>query len=176
MKSNTAVIERLNSRFNDRWSFRVIEHQFRDAEIIVLGELTNGDSTRQQFGKARVETDNGTGETSSLGDDLNRASLDALANCAEMFSGDEAGKSEPETAGSESKEAAPKAPANGNGSKKLTSKQLAAIFGLGKSQGLGQGEVISLTTDRFGREPMELNRSEASEIIKEFTSKTDKEN
>ena len=64
---------------------------------------------------------------------------------------------------------------NGNGDRKLTNRQLAAIFGLGKANGLSQKEVIDLTTNRFGREPLELTVSEASELISEFSQKTGKE-
>ena len=175
MHNNSAILNRLNKEFDGLWSFRIIEHQFRDAEIIVLGELSAGDVTRQQIGKTRIAPDSNTGETSSLGDDLNKASMDALINCANTLDGSEVKQSEAENAGS-SEEAPPtKSASNGNGSKKLTNRQLAAIFGLGKSQGLGQSDVINLTRECFSKEPMELDRSEASQIIGEFTNNNGKE-
>jgi len=176
MQNHSAILNRLNKEFDGLWSFRIIEHQFRDAEIIVLGELSAGDVIRQQFGKTRVATDSNTGETSSLGDDLNKASMDALVNCANtLTTGKARPSSEAKNVGSRKKATPTESDSNGNGSKKLTNRQMAAIFGLGKSKGLGQGEVISLTQERFGKEPMELNRSEASVIIGEFTSNNGKE-
>jgi hypothetical protein len=175
MQNQSAILNRLNKEFDGLWSFRIIEHQFRDSEIIVLGELSAGDVTRQQFGKTKIATDGNTGETSSLGDDLNKAAMDALVNCANTLNSGEAKQPEAENAGSTEKASPTKSPSNGNGSKKLTNRQLAAIFGFGKSQGLGQSDVINLTRERFGKEPMELCRADASQIIGEFTNNNGKE-
>ena len=173
MQDNSAVITRLNEVFGSQWSFRIIEHQFRDSEIIVLGELSTGSVTRQQFGKTRITTDSNTGEASSLGDDLNKAALDALVNCAgTLGAGTVDVKPSQVTDSPAPKEETQPAEtaATGNGSKKLTNRQLAAIYGLGKSRGLGQSDVINLAKERFGKEPMELSRAEASLIIQELTT------
>lgn len=179
MQNSSAVISRLDEKFGSQWSFRVIEHQFRDSEIIVLGELSAGSVTRQQFGKTKIATDSNTGEASSLGDDLNKAALDALVNCAGTLDAEAAAVKPNQIADSPApkKETPPAetAATNVNGSKKLTNRQLAAIYGLGKSSGLGQGEVINLTRERFGKEPMELTRAEASQIIQELTQNNGKE-
>ncbi len=178
MQNNSAVISRLDEKFGNQWSFRVVEHQFRDSEIIVLGELSAGSVTRQQFGKTRITTDSNTGEASSLGDDLNKAALDALVNCAGTLDAEATAANPNQTADSPApKEETPPdaSAATGNGSKKLTNRQLAAIYGLGKSSGLGQGEVIALTKERFGKEPLELSRAEASQIIQELTPNNGKE-
>ena len=178
MHNSSAVISRLNEKYNGEWSFRIIEHQFRDSEIIVLGELSTGSVTRQQFGKTRITTDSNTGEASSLGEDLNKAALDALVNCAGTLEAETTAAKPNQTADNPAtkEENPPDAPAvTGNNSKKLTNRQLAAIYGLGKSSGLGQGEVIALTKERFGKEPMELSRAEASQIIQELTPNNGKE-
>lgn len=179
-KNCSAVIERLNKAFDGLWSFRIIERQFRDSEIIVLGELSAAGVIRQQFGKTRIVTDSNTGEASSLGDDLNRAALDALINCAGTLDAEAADVKPSQSADSPAPQEETQPPAEteaatGNGSKKLTNRQLAAIYSLGKARDLSQSEVIALTKERFGRDPMELSRAEASSIIQELSPDKKKE-
>lgn len=57
----------------------------------------------------------------------------------------------------------------------FTNRQLAAIFGIGKSNGLGQQDVINLSTEHYRKEPMELTITEASEFIGELKSEKGKE-
>jgi len=162
---SNAMIIRLNQVFEGSWSFRIINHEIRDTEAIVLGELTADGIVKQQFGKTKITTNPETGETSSLGDDLKNAGLNALVTCAYEFGiphSDYSDKKE-NSSSSESPQTD-----KSNGSRPLTNRQLAAIFGLGKSRNLGQNEVINLTKDRFGKEPMELTLEEASELISEF--------
>ena len=175
--NGSAVIKHLNQSYEGLWSFKIIEHQFRDSEIIVLGELSAGTVSRQQFGENRITTDSSTGEASSLGDDLNKAALDALINCARTLNPETATVKPTQVESSSSRKETPpvETAAPGDGTKKLTNRQLAAIYGLGKAQGLGQGDIINLAKERFGKSPMELNRSEASQIIQELTSKNEKE-
>ena len=41
-----ASIERFNTVFGGRWSCKIIEHQVRDSEVIVLGELAADGTAR----------------------------------------------------------------------------------------------------------------------------------
>jgi len=170
-----AVIERFNNVCGGNWSFRIIEHQVRDSEVIVLGELSAGSVIRQQFGKAVITFDTDPTAVQGLYEHLVKAADDALVQCAYLFGikhETEQQQQEKPTPQSSSNKSSNN---NGNGDRKLTNRQLAAIFGMGKANGLGQKEVIDLTTNRFGREPLELTVSEASELIGEFSQKIGKE-
>ncbi len=169
-----AVTGRFNNVFGGRWSFRIIEHQVRDSEVIVLGELGADGAIRQQFGKATITFDSDPSGAPSLADHLTKAADDALVQCAYAFGIGYEAEQEHKKPAAQSTSAKPKTN-NGNGDRKLTNRQLAAIFGLGKANGFGQKDVIDLTSDRYGREPMELTVSEASELIGEFSQKNEKE-
>jgi len=80
-----AVIERFNAVYDGNWSFRIIEHQVRDNEVIVLGELSAGTAIRQQFGKAIITFDTDPTNSQGLYEHLVKAADDALVQCAYMF-------------------------------------------------------------------------------------------
>ncbi len=169
---SNAVITRLNEIFTGSWSFRIINHEIHDTETIVLGELTAEGIVKQQFGRTKITINSETSEMMSIGDDLKKAALNALVNCAHEFGipfinhTGEKQKSQSQESNQQD---------NGNGTRPLTNRQLAAIFGLGKSHNLGQNEVINLTKNRFGKEPMGLTLEEASELISEFKNDNGKE-
>ena len=178
-----SINDRFNTVFNGQWSFRVIEHEVRDSEIIVLGELAADGAIRQHFGKAVIDFNSDPTGTPSMADHLIKAADDALVQCAYAF-----GISQnTETQGIEKKQpdkSEPQQPpeeppskdkGNGKGDRPLTNRQLAAIFGLGKANNLTQQEIISMTTDRYGQEPSELTVSQASTIISELSENTGKE-
>jgi len=170
-----AVIERFNAVCGGNWSFRIIEHQVRDSEVIVLGELSAGSSIRQQFGKTIITFDTDPTTVQGLYEHLAKAADDALVQCAYMFGIKHDTEKQQQKIPTTQSPPNTSSNNNGNGDRKLTNRQLAAIFGLGKANGLGQKEVIDLTTNRFDREPLELTVSEASELISEFSQKIEKE-
>ena len=178
--SRTDIIERFNSVFDGQWSFSIIEHQVRDSEIIVLGEISANGATRQQFGKAMIDFTSDPSGTPSLADHLIKAADDALIQCAYAF-GIQQGTEQKPSASSDiieiSDEPTPPPKNNGNGknNRPLTNRQLAAIFGLGKANNLSQQEIIDMTCERFGNEPSELTVSQASSIISELSDNTGKE-
>jgi len=168
-----AVIARLNEVFGGCWNFRIIEHHIQDTEVIVLGELSVNGALRQQFGRTPILFDQENGNSGSMGEHLKKAAADALIQCAH-----ELGIPHPEKNTNfidKSNRNNSKSEDNGNGSRKLTNRQLAAIFGIGKSIGLGQKEVISLTKERYSKEPMELTITEASDLISELKQEQGKE-
>ena len=74
-----SVIARLNEAFEGTWSFRVLDRIVTDEEIAVLGELSAGGETKQQWGgHVRKQTD-------TLGDALKAAASDSLKKCATLF-------------------------------------------------------------------------------------------
>lgn len=173
-----AIINRYNEVFGGCWSFRIMEHHMRENEVIVLGELTAGGATRQQFGRSVITFDSEMLSLPSMAEHLTEAADDALIQCAGAFGikhDAEIKKTvqlQPEKPNLHTPPEEPPANGNGNGSRKLTNRQLAAIFGLGKSQGLNQNDIITLTKARYSREPMELTVAEASELIGEMKSST----
>ena len=174
-----AITDRFNTVFNGQWSFRIIEHEVRDSEVIVLGELAVDGAIRQQFGKTVIDFNSDPTGTPSMIDHLIKASDDALVQCAYAFGI----KQESETPDAEKKQPCKSEPqqktaessSNGKGDRQLTNRQLAAIFGLGKANNLTQQEIINMTTDRYSSEPSELTVSQASSIISELSENTGKE-
>ena len=169
-----AIIARFNEVFGGCWSFRIIEHHIRENEVIVLGELAAREAIRQQFGRAIITLNSDMLTPPSMAEYLAKASDDALIQCAGAFGipkGNTAETQLPSDSSRPSQNESP-VPGNGNGSRKITNRQLAALFGLGKSQGMSQNDVISLTKERYNREPMELTVTEASELIGELKSST----
>lgn len=168
-----AVIDRLNEVFGGCWNFRIIEHHIQDTEVIILGELSVNGALRQQFGKTPITFDQDNGNSGGMGEHLKKAAADALVQCAYEFGILHPGKNisyddKPDQNNSKSED-------NGNGTRKLTNRQLAAIFEIGKSNGLGQQDVIKLTKERYSREPMELTITEASDLISELKNNNGKE-
>ena len=51
----------------------------------------------------------------------------------------------------------------------LTDKQLAAIFSLARFRGMDQAAVVNLTREKFTREPGQLDRQQAAQLIRRFS-------
>ena len=79
------IIQRLNDAFDQLWSFKVIEHQILENEVIVLGELATLGISKQQFGTSSITKNAKTGASISIGDDLKAASSDSLKKCASLL-------------------------------------------------------------------------------------------
>ena len=166
--TTNSIINRFNTLFNGQWSYKIIEHEVRDSEVIVLGELAVDGAVHQHFGKAVIDFNSDPTGTPSMADHLMKATDDALVQCAFAYGIQRANaRSQPDTPEiiEISDEPSPQTKTNGKGDRTLTNRQLAAIFGLGKANNLTQQEIISMTTDRYGREPSELTVTEASTII-----------
>jgi hypothetical protein len=154
----SAVIERLNEAFDHRWDFEVVSHQVRDTEVVVLGKITADGITKAAFGGSSITLDK-EGEVVSLADDLKAAGSDALKKAAsllgvglEMYGGQPA-----------EQRSGHAAPAAGD---RLTSKQLAAIHGVARREGVTRDELLGIVAKRTGKDRVEvLTRAEASNII-----------
>ena len=178
-----SIIDRFNTVFNGQWSFRIIEHEVRDSEVIVLGELAVDGAVHQHFGKAVIDFNSDPTGTPSMADHLIKAADNALVQCAYAFGITqkietpevEKKQSDKQESQQPPEEPSSKDKGNGKGARPLTNRQLAAIFGLGKANNLTQKEIIDMTTERSGREPSELTVTEASTIISELSENTGKE-
>ena len=50
--ASDVLVKQLNKVFDDRWRFRIVEHRIHEDVVVVLGELSAGGGSRQQFGTA----------------------------------------------------------------------------------------------------------------------------
>ena len=181
------VIKRLNEALEGEWSFEIVEHHIRDAEVVVVGKLTAGMVTKMAFGGSSI-TVSREGEVLALADDLKAAATDALKKAASLLGvGLHLYASEPAAATDatvHAKPAAkPEARGNGNGSKngngardnggaprsdRLTQKQLSAIWSMGRALGQNAEAIRQRAVEVYGSIPEQLDRSSASAFITEL--------
>ena len=76
-ETSADVYAMLNTRFGSGWSSEVIEHKTERGSVTVLCKLTVNGSSKEQFGSARANGDEGAA--------LRRATETALRHCANMF-------------------------------------------------------------------------------------------
>ncbi|OGP66113.1 MAG: hypothetical protein A2169_05520 [Deltaproteobacteria bacterium RBG_13_47_9] len=185
------VTSRLNEAFDGNWSFEVVKYRIlKDTdEVLVLGKLTAEGVTKMAFGSKEIERTKDTKAIFSLGDDLKAASTDALKKAASLLGvglylySDQRpnGKTEegrPETpnkgasTGNEKNQPGPKdEPATGDGNGgRLTNKQLAMIFGVGKSKGLQTKDIKDKALATFKKNLNFLTKEEASTFINALQS------
>jgi len=184
------VTSRLNEAFDGNWSFEIVKYRIlkETGEVIVLGKLTAENVTKMSFGSKEIARNKDTRAIISLGDDLKAASTDALKKAASLLGVGlylysekrPNGKSDdgrPEldrgaSAGSEKNQPGAKnesttADANGG---RLTNKQLAMIFAVGKSKGLQTKEIKDKALATFSRNLNFLSKAEASTFISSLQS------
>src|SRR3984885_2068293 len=78
-ETHSDVYAMLNTRFGSGWSSEVVEHKTERGSVTVLCKLTVNGSSKEQFGSARANGDEGAA--------LRRATEVALRSCADMFAG-----------------------------------------------------------------------------------------
>ena len=79
------VTERLNQVFGGRWSFEIVKHEIGKSQLWVLGRLSAGGGTKEQFGSSEIKRKRETGEVIDIGNDLKAAASDALKKCASLM-------------------------------------------------------------------------------------------
>ena len=185
------ITARLNDAFEANWTFEITNHWIlkETDEVIVLGKLTAENVTKMAFGSKEITRNKDTKAIMSIGDDLKSASTDALKKAASLFgvglylysenrSNGIDGKNPKDqgtgNSGSESKNQPtgaqtqpPKTDGNGG---RLTNKQLAMIFALGKSKGLQSSDVKAKSLSTFNKNVNFLSKEEASTFIQTLQS------
>ncbi len=162
-----SIVQRLNDALAGDWSFRVLEHDVREGEVIVLGELRAGDVVKQAFGGSEV-TRTREGKVVSIADDLKAAATDALKKAATLMGvalqlhGVDAPPQRVH-AGPKLVEQPPEPDAPPNN--RLTRKQAELIGKLAKSNGMGRPELDELAKQHYGKSAAFLTVKEASEFI-----------
>jgi len=183
------VTSRLNEAFDGNWSFEIVKYRIlkETGEVIVLGKLTAENVTKMSFGSKEIARNKDTRAIISLGDDLKAASTDALKKAASLLGvglylysekrpngKTEEGRPELDrgaSSGSEKNQPAKNdtgtTDANGG---RLTNKQLAMIFAVGKSKGLQTKEIKDKALATFSRNLNFLTKAEASTFISSLQS------
>jgi hypothetical protein len=185
------VTSRLNDAFDGNWTFEIVKYRIlKDIdEVLVLGKLTAEGVTKMAFGSKVIERSKDAKVIISLGDDLKAASTDALKKAASLLGvglylySDQRPNGKPEegrpetsnkvtSTGNDKNQPGPKnEPATGgdNGGR-LTNKQLAMIFAVGKSKGLQTKEIKDKALDTFKKNLNFLTKAEASTYINALQS------
>ncbi len=163
-----SIVLRLNDALAGDWSFRVLEREILDGEVIVLGELRAGDVVKQAFGGSEV-TKTRDGKVVSVADDLKSAATDALKKAAtlmgvalQLYGVEEPPVPQRPRLVETSPE--PEVP-EGN---RLTRKQSEFIGKLARERGMAKGEVDALARERHGTAANFLSVKQASEFIKQL--------
>jgi len=163
------VIERLNEALQGHWSFKILDREIMQDEVIVLGELTAHGISHQQFGTSSVTRTKEDKTIVSIGDDLKAAASDCLKKCSTQFGvglhlyGLDA-KPNGNGNGHVSN--------NGNGNatpqvndSKISNDQIAKIFQVAKLKGMPQSELLKKVRQMFGRSVSGLTTDEADDLI-----------
>jgi len=180
------VTSRLNEAFDGNWSFEVVKYRIlKDTdEVLVLGKLTAEGVTKMAFGSKEIERNKDTKAIVSLGDDLKAASTDALKKAASLLGvglylySDQRPNGTPESGHPEKQDKGkpPEGEKNQPGHKnepettgdnggRLTNKQLAMIFAVGKSKGLQAKDIKDKALATFSKNLNFLTKAEASTFI-----------
>ncbi len=180
------VTARLNEAFESNWSFEIVKYRIiKDpGEVLVLGKLTAEGVTKMAFGSKEIERSKDTKAIVSLGDDLKAASTDALKKAASLLGvglylysdqrpngTPEGGHPEKQDKGkpteNEKNQPGPKNEpgTTGDNGGRLTNKQLAMIFAVGKSKGLQAKDIKDKALATFSKNLNFLTKGEASTFI-----------
>jgi len=185
------VTTRLNDAFDGNWTFEIVKYRIlKDTdEVLVLGKLTAEGVTKMAFGSKQIEKNKDTKTVTSLGDDLKAASTDALKKAASLLGvglylySDQRPNGKPEegrpetpnkatSTGNDKNQPGPKnepGPGGDNGGR-LTNKQLAMIFAVGKSKGLQTKDIKDKALATFSKNLNFLTKAEASTFINALQS------
>ena len=162
-----SIVQRLNDALAGDWSFRVLEREILDGEVIVLGELRAGEVVKQAFGGSEV-TKTRDGKVVSLADDLKAAATDALKKAATLLGiglklGSDTDAAHIPTGPRlvEPHDEPDVPPTN-----RLTRKQAEFIGKLARGNGMSKHELDELSKQQFAKSSAFLTVAEASAFIK----------
>ena len=166
------VIDRLNEAFSSDWTFRILDHQILDAEVVVVGELEAGGTTKQAFGGSEITKSRDGGQPICVADDLKSAATDALKKAATLLgvglrlygsnNGAGNGDATQEPGRNEANGS------NGSGANRLSRKQHSYIQTLARERGMDRGALEQMSRDRFGKVSSYISVKDASALIDEL--------
>jgi hypothetical protein len=176
-----AVIQRLNDAFDNNWNFTVVEHHvLSTGEVLVLGRIGAFGVVKEAFGKSSPAVSRETGEVLSEADAYKSAATDSLKKCATMLGvalylysddiPDQADDKPTRIKPTEPDRKEPPAPAN-----RASSKQVSAIWSIGRKLGLNANEIRQRCLADYGSFPENLDRAVASRFIGELADEADRQ-
>jgi hypothetical protein len=169
----SAIISRLSDVCQGDWSFTILSHEVLESgEVLVHARLEALGVRKESFGRcASISKD---GEViRSLGDCFKSAATESLKVCARLMGiGAYLYSDEPiEQPDAESAQPKPrKAPLLTN---RASSKQVSAIWSLGRRLGLDANAIRARSTAEHGAFPEQLDRQAASAFIGELANEID---
>lgn len=176
------VVHRLNEVLQGDWSFKVLEREILEGEVLVLVELRAGDLVKQAFGGSEL-TRTRDGKVVSIADDLKSAATDALKKAATLLGvglhlyAPEEPHTAPAVVAEMQGPTLVATPHQEEGEEpgvpdanRLTRKQADFIAKLARTNGLSKGELEELSRQRFGRQTAYLSVVQASDFIKHLNA------
>ena len=153
------------------WSFKIIEWQIHGDEVLVLGQLSIFDLTKQQFGSSRITKSKKDGSIIDLGGDIKSAASDSLKKCSSLFG---VALNVYSNGTSSKKTDKPVFSSNGNG--RITQKQLDKMHELvDQLDSADWPSFKDYAQGKFNCVPEYLDRKNASELIGEMIGYVQKE-
>ena len=159
------VIGRLIEAFGLTWSFRVLQHDIGNHEVIVLGELRMGDSVKHAFGGSEITKARDGGKSISVADDLKAASTDSLKKAATLMGVGLHLYGDPSAASNGNGQVPRTNNGNGTNGSRVTRKQLAYLHRLAQDQGFDRADLEEMSRAGYGKTSAYLSTREASMFI-----------
>jgi hypothetical protein len=167
-----AIIARLNDAFDSNWNFTIVEHhELPTGEVLVLGRLTALGVVKEAFGRGMPAVVRETGEVLSQADAYKAAATDALKKAAtllgvalNLYADEPAELPEEKPA---------RLAAKSTTTSRASSKQVSAIWSLGRRLGLDANAIRSRCAAEHGAFPEQLDRSAASAFITALADQVD---
>jgi hypothetical protein len=161
-----AVIARLNDAFDGNWNFSIIEHhELPTGEVLVLGRIGAFGVVKEAFGRGMPAVSKETGEVLSAADAYKAAATDALKKAAtllgvalNLYADDPVEQPEVDPAQPKPRKAPPL-------TNRASSKQVSAIWSLGRRLGLDANAIRARSMAEHGAFPEQLDRTAASAFI-----------
>jgi len=167
-----AIVARLNDAFDSNWNFTIVEHhELPTGEVLVLGRIGAFGVVKEAFGRGMPAVVRETGEVLSQADAYKAAATDALKKAAtllgvalNLYADDPVEQPEEKPA----RLAAKSAPAS-----RASSKQVSAIWSLGRRLGLDANAIRARCSADHGAFPEQLDRVAASAFITVLADQVD---
>jgi hypothetical protein len=173
-----AVIARLNDSFGGDWSFAIVETRTLSThEVLVHGRLTALGIVKEAFGKSSPAISRDTGEVLSEADAYKAAATDALKKSATLLGvalslySDDVPEATDEKITAQPRPEPHKIPRPA--APRASSRQVAAIWSLGRRLGLDANAIRQRTIAAHGAFPEQLDKDAASRVIQEFADEVD---
>jgi hypothetical protein len=170
-----AIIARLNDVFDNNWNFTIVEHHVLETgEVLVLGRIGAFGVVKEAFGRGMPAISKETGEVFSQADAYKSAATDALKKAATLLGvalnlyADDPIEQPEEKSATQPQRSKPTSV-----SSRASSKQVSAIWSLGRRLGLDANKIRTRCAAEHGAFPEQLDRTAASAFIGALADEVD---